>query len=173
MVCQLCLVVASSICSKHLDFLTSWPISSFYIPSKVLYWRHDGRDTYLKASFYLNARNCWDLSSRRVRSWNLSVVPPHNNSDTVKLFHFECEAILWFCPVPCDLTSAIIIVRWWEAPKADQLSKRNLSHCTSTFTHTHSEKHTHPNVHPLLLAAQSINWSALLMLWGSGWGGSC
>ena len=82
------------------------------------------------------------FQARRVRSWNLSVVPPHNNGDPFSLFKFQCEAIHCFCPVPCDLTSAIILVRWWEAPKADQPSKRNLSHCTPTFAHTLRETHT-------------------------------
>lgn len=84
--------------------------------------------------------------------WSLSAVPPWNNRDTVILVYFQCNAILWFYLVPCDLTSAITLVCWRGNTKSRSAKQQNHSDYTHTETYTNK-------CPPLLLLVQSINWT--------------
>lgn len=72
--------------------------------------------------------------------WSLSAVPPWNNRHTVILVYFQCNAILWFYLVPCDLTSAITLVCWRGNTKSRSAKQQNHS------DYTHTQKHTLTNV---------------------------
>ncbi len=115
------LLIEGNTCSKHLDFPASLPLSSLDLCS--LYWRHDSRDTHLKISFCLKAWGGELLCKTCL--WNLSVVPPSVNRDAESSNYFQCNAILWFCSVPCDLTSAIIVVCFngWYRKQISQAEK--------------------------------------------------